>query len=163
MSYDIRLYRYSEEPISGQQLDDALDVLARYGAWRYEQANAFSVRWEDGCGLAIYSESLQKQSESFSALLVPLGNLSQRFCDFTHDFALATECAICPDVIPPLTVVVHSAMVARLPDAVTTKQKVIRASSGHTVRNALAESYSTWREGLLHAARQLNEHLRDVQ
>ena len=84
----------------------------------------------------MYSKSLRERPVNFHALLCPLGNLSQRFCDFLFDFASAIDCAISPDTIPRFTVVVHAATIARLPESVMSKQKVIRASNGSEIRNA---------------------------
>lgn len=87
MSFDIHLNIFSPEYVWAERFDEALAILERYGARASEQYHCFSVRWEDGSGLAIYSRSLFDSSRDFSALLTPLGGLSQRFCDFTYDFA----------------------------------------------------------------------------
>lgn len=143
MSFDIHLNIFSPDYVWAERFDGALAILDRYGARASEQYHSFSVRWEDGSGLAIYSRSLFDSSREFSALLTPLGGLSQRFCDFTYDFAFAVGCAICVDVIPPLTLTIHPAMTPELPvrrrDA-----KGVRVSSGNAVRNALSDSYNGW-------------------
>jgi hypothetical protein len=137
MSFDIRLNIFSTGYAWCERFDEALAILERYGARASEQSHSYSVRWDDGSGLAIYSRSLFDSAGDFSALLTPLGGLSQRFCDFTYDFALTVGCAICPDVIPPLTLAVHPAIISEL--SLRRDERVVRVSSGIAVRNALAE------------------------
>jgi len=108
----------------------------------------------------MYCRSLGETSLSFGALLCPLGDLSQRFCDFTYEIAFATGCAICPDVIPPLILEVCP---GGLTKAVRESARVVRISSGFAVRNALAESYGVWRNRLVQAARDLNDAVRDLE
>lgn len=156
MSYDLRLNRFSKEPASEQQLQAAFGVLTRYRGQPFERADGFSVRWEDGSGFTMFSKSLSERPVVFYAVWNPLGDLSQRFCDFTYDFATAMDCAVYPDVTPPLTLVVHSAIVERLPQTARAKS-VVRASSAVALRNALAPSYYGWRGMVEDVARQLNE------
>src|SRR5258706_4228523 len=110
MSYDIRLSVFRHDPLSDQQVREAQAVLDRYEARPFEQSDGFSVRWDDGNGLAMYCRPLGETSSPFSALLCPLGDLDQRFCDFTYDFSLAVGCAIRPDVVPPLVLVLNRGM-----------------------------------------------------
>ena len=159
MSFDINLNIFSPDYAWAERFGEALVILDRYRACANERYHCYSVRWEDGSGLAIYSRSLFDPSADFSALLTPLGGLSQRFCDFTYDFAFAVGCAICPDVIPPLTLAVHPAMISEVP-AEQRDAKVVRVSSGIAVRNALADSYNGWRGALQDAVRELNERSR---
>jgi hypothetical protein len=158
MSYDIDLKTFTAEPLLPKRLEGALAILARYGA-RSEgpRFHSHSVRWDDGSGFAIYSQSLFDDSVPFNALLTPLGGLSPRFCDFAYEFASEVGCAICPDVIPPLVLLVPSALPGPSPDQVRAKSKVIRVSNGPSVHRALAESYQGWRNLLHDAARQINE------
>jgi hypothetical protein len=118
MSYDIGLNTYSDEPLSDEQHNDALAILERYGAGPLERADGFSVRWDDGTGLVMYCKSFAEPPTPLSALLCPLDGLSERFCDFIYDFAFATRCAIRADVIPPVTLIVHPAILADLPQTV---------------------------------------------
>ena len=69
------------------------------------------------------------------------------------------RCAICPDVIPPPILVVHPAVIGS-PLEACAKSNVIRVSSGIAVRNALAESFYSWRALVRDTARELNEMTR---
>ena len=157
MSYDVDLKTFTTEPLSPERREGALATLARYGA-RSEgpRFHCHSVRWPDGSGFAIYCRSLFDNSIPFGALLTPLGGLSPRFCDFVYEFASEVGCAICPDVIPPLILVVQPDHTAPVPDEVLAKVKVIQVSDGPSVRRALAESYQGWRNLLHDTARQIN-------
>lgn len=158
MSYDIRLNRFSDEPASEQQVEAAFEVLTCYGARRSERADRFSVQWEDGSGFTMFSKSLSERPVRFYALLNPLGDLSQKFCDFIYQFATAIDCTICPDVIPPLTVVIHSGIVGRLPPALTAST-VVQVNSAVALRNVLAPSYYRWRGITQDLARRLDESI----
>jgi hypothetical protein len=157
MSFDIRLSVFSPGYVWSAHVDDARVVLRRYGARASGRHHCYSARWEDGSGLAVYSRALFDAAGPFSALLTPLGGLSRQFCDFTYDFAAAVGCAIRPDVIPPLTVVVRPATVVDLPAGLR-ESRVVCVSSGAEVRDALAEGYNDWQGMVRDAVRRLEEN-----
>jgi hypothetical protein len=136
---------------------EAFAVLVEYDALASSRYHCHSARWEDGSGFSLYSRALFDASEDFSGLLNPLGDLADKFCRFTYDFANATGCVIRPGILPRITLVVHTPMIANLPPNLIAREKVIRVSSYHAVRNALEPSYLAWRNELSRLVDELND------
>jgi len=141
MGRDIWLSRFHTF-VASEQARAAREVIERYGPAHYsDESHCYSIRREDDTGYSMHTRSRIDETWvndpiPFHGLLSPLGGISQRFCDFTYELALALECSVRPDVLPPLALIIFPSM-AEWIRSFQPNSRIARISSGIALGNAL--------------------------
>jgi hypothetical protein len=144
MSFDLFLFAFRQGTNADADAGAARAVLERFACKHTPGTGAYSVSFDDGSDLELYSSGLDSDGEPFRGGMFALRRLTEAITSFICEFAKAAGCAIFPAMEGKIVLLPRDDLAEHLPADVANEFRVMPIDSGTELLAVLDGGYEAW-------------------